>query len=158
MSRSTLANGALAGFVATFPMSAVMLTARELLPPHEQYPLPPSQIVSEVADKTGVEEVEAGPDHSLATTVAHFAYGAAAGALYAALPHRIFPSPTLNGTAFGLAVWTGSYLGLLPALGILRPATEHPARRNALMIAAHVVWGSALGVLVDSFEKNGKEG
>lgn len=148
MSQTTLANGALAGFVATLPMSAVMLAARELLPLHEQYPLPPSEIVSEVAHKTGVEEVEAGPEHSAATAVAHFAYGAAAGTLYAALPHRIFPSAALNGTAFGLAVWTDSYLGLLPALGILTPATEHPARRNALMIAAYMVWGSTLGVLV----------
>lgn len=73
MSQTTLANGALAGFIATLPMSAVMLAARELLPLHEQYPLPPSEIVSEVADKTGVEEVEAGPEHSVATTVAHFA-------------------------------------------------------------------------------------
>jgi hypothetical protein len=34
-------------------------------------------------------------------------------------------------------------------LGILRPATEHPARRNALMIGAHVVWGVALGLIVE---------
>ena len=51
--------------------------------------------------------------------------------------------------AYGLAVWTTGYLGLLPALGALRPATEHPPRRTALMIAAHVVWGAALGLLAD---------
>ena len=33
------------------------------------------------------------------------------------------------------------------ALAILRPATDYPARRNALMITAHVIWGAALGVL-----------
>lgn len=60
-----------------------------IVAPHEQYPLPPREIVSEVADKTGVEEVEAGPDPGIATTVAHFAYGAATGALYAALPPRM---------------------------------------------------------------------
>jgi uncharacterized membrane protein YagU involved in acid resistance len=52
----------------------------------------------------------------------------------------------VNGVAYGLGVWTASYLGLLPALGLLAPATEHPARRNALMIAAHVVWGASLGI------------
>jgi putative membrane protein len=41
-----------------------------------------------------------------------------------------------------------SYLGLLPALGILRPATEHPERRNALMIVAHLIWGSITGLIV----------
>lgn len=154
-SPTAVTKGALAGFAATLPMSVVMLAAREFLPPHEQYPLPPSEIVSDVAEKAGAEEAAAGPDHTLLTTAAHFAYGAAAGGLYAALPHRISPFPALNGTLFGLAVWTGSYLGLLPALGILRPATEHPARRNALMIAAHIVWGSTLGVLVESQEENG---
>jgi len=149
MTLPALMNGALAGFVATAPMSAFMWTARELLPPAEQYPLPPNQIVADVAAKAGVEEAAAGPDHALATAAAHFGYGAAAGALYAVLPHQISPSPALNGILFGLLVWSGSYLGLLPALGILRPATEHPAPRNALMIAAHVVWGATLGVAVD---------
>jgi putative membrane protein len=145
--------GALAGFVATAPMSAFMWTARELLPPPEQYPLPPNQIVADVAAKTGMGEAAAGPDHVLATAAAHFGYGAAAGALYTALPHQLSPSPALNGALFGLLVWSGSYLGLLPALGILRPATEHPARRNALMIAAHVVWGATLGMMVDYLEQ-----
>ena len=52
-----------------------------------------------------------------------------------------------KGIAFGLGVWTASYLGLLPALGILKPATQHPLRRNLLMIGAHVVWGASLAGL-----------
>jgi hypothetical protein len=54
----------------------------------------------------------------------------------------------LAGVGFGLAVWAVSYLGWLPAAGILSPATEHPARRNALMIGAHVVWGATTGLAV----------
>jgi hypothetical protein len=55
----------------------------------------------------------------------------------------------LAGAGFGVAVWAGSYLGWLPAAGILSPATEHPPRRNALMIASHVVWGATAGVVFD---------
>jgi uncharacterized membrane protein YagU involved in acid resistance len=62
------------------------------------------------------------------------------------------PGP-LSGAAFGLAVWAGSYLGLLPVLGILRPATEHPARRNALMIASHVVWGAVAGLVLEELRR-----
>jgi uncharacterized membrane protein YagU involved in acid resistance len=80
--------------------------------------------------------------------LAHFGYGAATGALYAPLARALRPPAVPGGVAFGLAVWGASYLGLLPALGILRPATEHPPRRTALMIAAHVVWGAVLGLLV----------
>ena len=28
-------------------------------------------------------------------------------------------------------------------MNLLEPATRHPARRNALMIAVHLVWGAA---------------
>jgi hypothetical protein len=43
-----------------------------------------------------------------------------------------------------------SYLGGLPALGIQRPATEHNRARRRLMIAAHVVYGAALGLTARS--------
>src|SRR5207253_7485740 len=88
---------------------------------------------------------------------AHFAYGAATGTLYAAVVPALPRAPLATGMAYGLAVWAGSYLGLLPALGILRPATEHPPRRTALMITAHLVWGAALGILVDRMQ-DGDEG
>ena len=82
-----------------------------------------------------------------ATLLAHFAYGGGVGGLYGALPPRRLGPPALSGTVLGLLVWVLSYFGLLPALGILRPATQHPARRNALMLGAHFVWGTCLVAL-----------
>lgn len=141
------AAGAVAGFAATAPMSLAMVLLHRLLPPGQRYPLPPRQITDALVD----EAADAGlaPDlpreqRRTATLVNHFAYGAGAGALYGALPIR--PSPA-GGVGYGLAVWTVSYLGLLPALGLLPRATHAPAPRNALMIAAHVVWGLSLGIL-----------
>ena len=86
-----------------------------------------------------------------ATIASHFAYGAVTGAIYAPLARSIPLSPALAGATYGLAVWAGSYLGWLPAAGILSPAYKHPARRTALMIAAHLVWGVTAGVLVNKF-------
>jgi uncharacterized membrane protein YagU involved in acid resistance len=52
------------------------------------------------------------------------------------------PEPSKkSGAVAGAAVWLASYMGWIPAVGILEPATKHPARRNGLMIAAHLVWG-----------------
>ncbi|HWS53323.1 MAG TPA: DUF1440 domain-containing protein, partial [Pyrinomonadaceae bacterium] len=82
------------------------------------------------------------------TWASHFGYGAACGALYGALAAERDVPPLAAGVGFGLAVWAGSYLGWLPAAGIISPATEHPPRRNALMIAAHVVWGATTGLVV----------
>jgi uncharacterized membrane protein YagU involved in acid resistance len=144
-----LVAGAFAGLAATGPMTAVMKLMHEQLPAAEQYPLPPRLITEEVAEQVGLDErLDEGEKKGL-TVLSHFAYGATCGALYGSLSDKLPGGAVAGGVAFGLAVWAGSYLGWLPAAGILTPATRHPARRNALMIAAHVVWGGATGLLVE---------
>ena len=143
---SGLISGAMAGFVATIPMTLAMKAMHEMLPEEEKYPLPPRLIVENAEETAGVEEKLDEKDKHHLTLASHFAYGSAAGALYNATMNTLDLQPNAaNGIAYGLGVWSASYLGLLPALGLLAPATEHPARRNALMIAAHVVWGASLG-------------
>ena len=145
-----LLTGALAGLAATVPMTLAMVWMHRRLPEDEQYPLPPRQVTMNTAEAVGV--VEEGrleeSEKKAMTLAAHFTYGAAVGALYAPLARRVPLPPVVSGAAYGVAVWAGSYLGWLPAVGLLSPATEHPARRTALMIAAHLVWGSAAGALV----------
>jgi uncharacterized membrane protein YagU involved in acid resistance len=146
MNRHTL--GLLAGFTATIPMTLAMTALHRRLPPQERYPLPPEEITAKLAEEASQEEHIGRPEHHAATLITHFGYGAMMGGVYAPLAEKIPGPPVIGGMGYGLAVWAGSYLGLLPALGILKPATEHPLRRNALMIAAHLVWGAALGALV----------
>ncbi len=142
--------GALAGLAATVPMSLAMKLMHEQLPEHEQYPLPPRAVTMEVAERAGVrQELDEG-GREAATWAGHFGYGAACGALYGAVSgRRLDEHALLAGMGFGVAVWAGSYLGWLPAAGVIAPATEHPPRRNALMIAAHVVWGATTGVALE---------
>lgn len=148
--------GALAGLAATGPMTLAMKLMHEQLPREEQYPLPPRQVTEGLAEKAGVNEHLEESEREAATWVSHFAFGTACGALYGAVAgERIDRHALLAGAGFGLAVWAGSYLGWLPAAGIISPATEHPARRNALMIAAHVVWGATTGVAVERLSDDG---
>jgi hypothetical protein len=127
-------------------MTAVMFAGHRMLPRSEQYPLPPREIVDEVADKAGIEDKTSEETRLTATWISHFGYGAGMGALFG-LTKDFIPCPeNLKGSLFGLGVWAGSYVGWLPALNILKPVEEHPPRRTALMIAAHVVWGAALGL------------
>lgn len=123
--------GGIAGFVATMAMTATMRRLHAQLPSRERYPLTPREIVDSTLDPPP----EAAPDLTLA---AHFAYGAACGALVAAADPRV---GRLTGTLAGLGVWLASYMGWIPAFGVLKPATGHPMRRNLVMIGAHVVWG-----------------
>lgn len=155
---NALINGAVAGLAATVPMTVAMAAMHKALPDRERYPLPPRQIVENVTDKAGLgDELEESHETAL-TYVSHFGYGAAAGAIYGEALKGLDINPTAaNGVVFGLGVWAGSYLGLLPAIGLLDSATGHPARRNALMIAAHVVWGAALGVAAGGSASNRNE-
>jgi len=125
--------GGLAGFVATMAMTSAMRRLHRQLPARERYPLTPREIVDSALDPPAA----AAPDLTL---VAHFAYGAGCGALIAAANPRI---GRLGGAAAGGAVWLTSYMGWIPAFGVLKPATEHPLRRDAVMLGAHFVWGWA---------------
>ena len=150
-------NGALAGLVATAPMSVAMKVMKEELPWHQRYSLPPKQI-TERFSKKGLGKDLPEPIKSGVVVASHFAYGTGAGAIYAALASKIKISPFIKGTIFGLIVWTISYVGLLPVLGVMSPATKHPAERNILMIAAHIIWGVVLALLVDRLDQNEQPG
>lgn len=89
-----------------------------------------------------------------ATLAAHFGDGAATGALYALVGPR---SGVLPGAAYGVLVWAVSYFAIMPGLRILRPAHQHPLRRNGLMIAAHLVWGSTMALTLRELELAGQE-
>jgi uncharacterized membrane protein YagU involved in acid resistance len=123
--------GGIAGFVATMAMTTAMRRLHKRLPDKERYPLPPREIVDATLDPPPA----ATPDLTL---IAHFAYGAGCGALIAAANPRI---GKVSGALAGGGIWLASYMGWIPAFGVLKPATEHPMRRDAVMLAAHFVWG-----------------
>jgi putative membrane protein len=129
-------------------MSIFMVVGWALLPRREQYHLPPRQITEEITERVGLED-DMTEDQLVGLTIfSHFGYGALFGAIYALFEERMQLHASLKGAVTGMAIWIGSYLGWLPALGILRPATRHPWRRNLMMILAHFIWGIALGEVV----------
>jgi uncharacterized membrane protein YagU involved in acid resistance len=140
---SRLVIGAIAGFVGTMAMTMAMRRLHRRLPAEERYPLTPREIVDSGAKQVGVDlPSEAAKDVS---TAAHFAYGALTGAMLAAMN----PDPRKKtGAAFGAAVWLASYMGWIPAVGTLKPATRHPPRRNFLMIGVHLIWGAATAAAI----------
>jgi hypothetical protein len=119
-------------------MTAAMRRLHRRLPEKERYPLTPREIVD--AGSVQMDMPLSNETAKDVTALTHFAYGAAMGALIAA----VNPDPGRRGGPLaGSAVWLASYMGWIPAVGTLEPATRHPARRNALMIAVHLVWGAA---------------
>jgi uncharacterized membrane protein YagU involved in acid resistance len=142
-----IAAAAVAGLAATLPMSAVMLIGHRLLPWRKRDPLPPAQITKEALKAVGLHDDFSHEERLRLTVLSHFGYGAAAGAGYGVLPaSQSLQAAVMSGMSYGLAVWAASYLGWLPSVGLYRSAEDDPPERNALMIAAHLVWGGVLGV------------
>lgn len=148
--------GGIAGVVATGPMTVAMILWHRWLPARERYALPPREITMKLAHKAGLAEEMNAEARLAATLVAHFGYGGLAGAIYGASSEKLPAPAVVKGIGFGLLVWAGSYLGHLPSAGILQSATKHPARRNLLMIGAHVVWGVTVGSLTELLVTEGR--
>jgi uncharacterized membrane protein YagU involved in acid resistance len=144
-----LLKGAIAGGVATAPMTLAMEGMAQFLPQQEDFDLPPNKVTAQTASRAGIRERPNQETKSTLTYLAHFGYGAAAGALYAPVATRIPVPPLLSGVAYGLGVWAASYVGALPAMDIMGPPEQQPRSRNAQLILSHVVWGASLGFLVD---------
>ena len=153
MPLKVLLNGSIAGSIATLPMTLVMQLGYRMLPSHQQYPLWPSEIVQKLEEDVGAEHRINEKQHIALSLLAHFGYGAAAGTAYAATANRLPSGAMVSGIAYALTVWAVGYLGWLPAIRILVPATEQPKERNALNIAAHIVWGAGLGVIFERLQR-----
>jgi putative membrane protein len=135
-------------------MSATMVIGWRLLPGREKYHLPPRQITEEITEQVGLAEHLNEEGLVGLAVLSHFGYGALFGSIYALFEQRLPIHSSLKGAWSGVALWMGSYLGWLPALGILTPATRHPWRRNLLMIVAHVIWGVTLGEVTRKLTAN----
>jgi uncharacterized membrane protein YagU involved in acid resistance len=142
--------GAAAGVVATVPMTIVMEELHRVLPGEHEGPLPPREVTENVYDKLSRRHDATEDSLEQATVLAHYAFGGAAGALFPLVAPRQRTAAVGAGLLYGAVVWSGSYLGLLPAFGVRHHAKHDATSRNAMMIAAHLVWGATLGLVLSS--------
>jgi hypothetical protein len=142
------AAGAAGGLAATAAMTVVMVGARETGAMRE---LPPHEVANKAVDRTPAgRNVDASGRRALGWLL-HLAFGGLVGAVYAVARRRLpVPGPPIvSGVAFALGVWAVSYLGWIPALRIMPPATDDEPGRPPAMILAHVVFGAVLGTIVE---------
>jgi hypothetical protein len=142
----TAAGGALGGFLATIPMTAVMVAGQRAAGYGR---LPPEALVTNAIDDA--ESLEDLDDVEVEATwrAAHLAAGAAFGVAYSLLFRpltRILPRP-LSGALFALLVWRISYQNVAPALELMPPADSDDEARQKTNVAAHLVYGATLGWL-----------
>ena len=144
-----IVGGALGGAIATGPMTVAMAAIDQLLAADERLPLPqePELIVRELLRRSGLgTHLDDANQHRL-SWCAHVAYGSACGAVFAGLASAKRQRSPVDAAGFGLLIWALSYCGWLPSLGILPPPPRRPLGRNVLLVASHLVWGTALGIV-----------
>ncbi|HEY3393685.1 MAG TPA: DUF6789 family protein [Lacipirellulaceae bacterium] len=135
--------GAIAGLVATVPMTLAMLVMQRMLPRREQTTLEPRRISDDMLQKADLHDDVSERGKEQVSAAAHFGYGAGVGMIYA-MADRFLPLPRgLRGPVYGMLVWAASYAGWLPAVKTLPPPQRRPAGRNVLLIVSHLVWGAA---------------
>ncbi|MEC9482529.1 MAG: hypothetical protein UMU75_04275 [Halomonas sp.] len=149
--------GAIGGLLATIPMTLVMESLHRRLPRGERYPLPPREVTQNVARKTGHDRHLDEDRRIELSLLAHFAYGAATGALYPLVFRRPTRHPVVYGSGYGVAIWAASYLGWVPAFNVLEPATRQPANRRRLMLCAHAVWGGGTLLIGERLARSNDE-
>jgi hypothetical protein len=140
--------GAAAGVIATVPMTITMEQLHRVTPDDEHRPLPPREVTEGFVERFAPDGGRDEESLQRLTFLLHYAFGGVAGALFPLVAPRRVGAAVGAGVAYGLAVWSGSYLGLLPAIGVRHNAKDDSAARSSIMIAAHVVWGITLALLV----------
>lgn len=153
---NTVQNGIWSGILATGPMTLAMFSMQRSLPESEKSPLPPATLTFE-STKLVAKKVSPSARADL-TMLSHFAYGISCALIYSAAQKLAPKAPAIvKGGVFGLGVWAISYLGWTPLAGFRASAPNMPARRNAMMIAAHLVWGAALGYSEQVLRESGNQ-
>jgi hypothetical protein len=144
-----LLRGAISGAVATAAMSVVMVAGERAGMMADQ---PPKRIARAALPghkhrrKRGEEVLGA---------IAHVGFGSASGALFG-LMTRGQHAPVPLGVAYALTIWVGSYAGWVPRLGILPPIPCDQPGRQAVLAAAHLVYGAALARTMNRLTSRGR--
>jgi uncharacterized membrane protein YagU involved in acid resistance len=127
-------------------MTGSMLALRRF-PGPEHRPLPPEHVAHGVREILDVNKDMDRSEKAAFNWLAHFGFGAAAGAVYSLVASKPQTHPIVKGMLFGVGLWTVSYSGWIPAAGILRFPTQESKRYVFLEVMTHLVWGGFLGAL-----------
>ena len=74
------------------------------------------------------------------THATHWAYGTMWGAVYGVAQSSLHAPTLRHGLVFGTAVWTLSYVQLVP-MGLYEPPWKYPATDIAMEVGYHLVYG-----------------
>ncbi|MBA2518051.1 MAG: DUF1440 domain-containing protein [Chloroflexia bacterium] len=148
----TIRAGLISGALATAPMTLVLAVSRWL---GLFRTAPPEQIAKNAAAEAGLEEVTDDPEFGPIWLGLHVVFGAGSGLGFGLVRPFLPRSPVAGGAVYGLIVWAVNYVGLMPVLGLFPSPRQAGIRRTVVMIVAHIVYGTVMGVVFSATRKRG---
>lgn len=148
-------DGTIGGLIGTVPMSVAMLAARRMGLMGRQ---PPERITQKLFFR-GRRRARNADTRNRVATLLHFAFGGVGGAVYGVMRRRLpyRANPVLTGVLFGMFVWATSYLGWLPALGLMPSAHRDRPDRPVVMVVVHLIFGATLGAVVGWLDRSASD-
>jgi uncharacterized membrane protein YagU involved in acid resistance len=165
--RGSLVAGAIGGLAGTVAMSLFEITWSSLASPprparrlehagrgprhaaqseprsHEKPRSTSEQLIDTISHKL-LDHEPTQPQREYLGSAFHYAFGAAAGTIYAALAPRYPKLTAARGALYGLLVWLLADELLVPALRIADPPWRSPLRLHLYSIGAHLAYGLGL--------------
>lgn len=133
----SILKGAIAGMIGGLAGAGAKMLAEKMFPPRTNgQTAPPVALVEQVTGRSLPEDGK-----TAATQGIHWAFGAAAGAIYGA---AVEVEPSLGawkGAAFGITLNKMTHETVLPKLGLSRPKSEQPAQERISEWVSHAVYG-----------------
>jgi hypothetical protein len=116
-------------------------SADEPQDPWEKAPVP-AKVAKRIGE--GVFHAEVSPALiPLLTNLMHWGYGITWGGVYGLIHESAWSRPLRGGLAFGLAVWSLSYVQLVP-MGLYEPPWKYGAREVVGEIGYHLAYGTGV--------------
>ena len=135
----SIVKGMIAGLIGGLAGTVAKTFAERLFPPHTHGEGEPAVKFAEQVAEHPLSEDE----QEVAAESIHWAFGAAAGAVYGALVEYYPAATSKGGAGFGMALEALTHETALPALGISTPPDDQTPRERASEITSHVVYGIA---------------
>ena len=153
MSRSGVARGAIAGLVGGLLAAGAMSVAHRILSDLDRKaeapsPKPEDPTVTVARAATGLAGYTlAEHQKPRAGAAVHYAFGAVVGAVYGAVAEIAPIVTTAFGVPFGIGVWFGAHVVVVPAMGLSDPPTRQPVGKEAEEFGLHAVYGAVTEIV-----------
>lgn len=143
---TALAAGVVGGLVA----GLVKIGWEAVLPPRtpeRNDPNPPAHLLEQIGVPEEIRDLTVtynGNEIGVTGLAVHHAFSVGTAVPYCLLAERC-PAITAGGGAlYGLGVWAGFHLAVLPALGTVPSAAEQPWQEHLSEALGHVVWSGTI--------------